>query len=110
MSGVPSCSWVAGHGMGSSGEVAVPGGALGLEARVAALERRSREKDADKYWETSWARFLLVCALTYASLALYMWAAGIDPVWVNAVVPAAAYAISATSFEPLRRVWSGFTQ
>ena len=79
-----------------------------LEARVAALEERNRAKDANKSWETSWARFTVVCALTYALVALYMWAAGLKPLWLNAVVPAAAYAISTITIAPAQRAWARF--
>lgn len=74
-----------------------------LADRIAALEARNRARDLDKQWERSWLRFAIVCALTYGCLALYMWAARLEPALLNAVVPTAGYALSTATFPALRR-------
>ena len=76
---------------------------LTLADRITALEERNLARDLDKQWERSWPRFAIVCALTYSSLALYMWAARLEPALLNAVVPTVGYALSTATFSALRR-------
>jgi hypothetical protein len=65
-----------------------------LEARITKLEARNRRVEADKAWETSWTRRLLLMLLTYIVVVFYLrFVVHIDP-WINGLVPVIGYTLS----------------
>jgi len=50
--------------------------------------------EADKAWETSWVRRLLLTAFTYLAIGVYLWAIEVPHPWLNAIVPAVAFMLS----------------
>ena len=76
-----------------------------LDERVARIEERNLRVEADKAWETSWIRRLLVALLTYATIAVYLqFVVHISP-WINAVVPTASFLISTLALGAVKGVW-----
>jgi hypothetical protein len=76
-----------------------------LTARVAALEARNERVEADKRWETSRTRRVLIALLTYGAIAAYLGLiAHVDP-WPIAVVPATAFLLSTLTVSLGRRFW-----
>ena len=60
---------------------------LTLEERVAKLEARNQRVEADKAWELSWTRRILITLLTYFVVVIYLqFVVHINP-WINALVP-----------------------
>jgi hypothetical protein len=76
-----------------------------LEARVAALEQRNQRVETEKAWETSAARRVTLAVLTFAALAGYLWAIGVDRPLINAVVPTAGFMLSTLTMPIARRAW-----
>ena len=76
-----------------------------LEERVKKLEERNRRVEADKAWETSWARKLSIMILTYIVIVLYLnFVIKIDP-WVNALVPVIGFFLSTLTVSLLKSIW-----
>jgi len=74
-------------------------------ARLDKLELRNKRVEADKAWETSWLRRLIIMVLTYATVVCYLsFVVHIDP-WVNAVVPVAGYFVSTLTVSFVKRHW-----
>jgi hypothetical protein len=76
-----------------------------LAARVAALEQRNQRVEREKAWETSTTRRVTLALLTFAALAAYFWAIGVDRPLINAVVPTAGFMLSTLTMPVARRVW-----
>ena len=76
-----------------------------LEKRLEAIEKRNSRVEADKAWEGSLARKLLIATLTYLVIASYLYfVVGIDP-WINAIVPALGFFLSTLAFPYLKNIW-----
>ena len=76
-----------------------------VEARLAAIDDRNRRVEADKAWETSWTRRVLIAALTYGVIATCLQiVVGISP-WVNAVVPTVAFLVSTLVLGAVKTRW-----
>ncbi|HXE10167.1 MAG TPA: hypothetical protein VN554_01955 [Verrucomicrobiae bacterium] len=74
-----------------------------LEERVAKLEARNRRVEADKAWETSWTRRLVLMALIYLTVIFYLrFVVHIDP-WINGLVPVLGYFVSTLTITFLRQ-------
>ena len=76
-----------------------------IEKRLAAIEARNQKVEADKAWETSWARRISIMVLTYAVVAFYLYfIVGIDP-WINALVPVIGFLLSTLTISLLKQSW-----
>ncbi len=76
-----------------------------LEERVIKIEQRNKNVEADKAWETSWARRILLIVFTYLAIALYLeFIVHIDP-WVNAVVPSIGFLLSTLTLPFFKKIW-----
>lgn len=76
-----------------------------LTQRVEALEKRNRKVEADKAWETSWARRVSIMVLTYLVVVAYLqFIVHIDP-WINALVPVLGFLLSTLTLSFLKTAW-----
>ena len=74
-----------------------------LEERVSKLEARNRRVEADKAWETSWARRLSLMLLIYIVVVFYLrFVIHIDP-WINGLVPVIGYFVSTFTISFLKQ-------
>lgn len=76
-----------------------------LEQRVQRIEDRNIGVEADKAWETSWTRRVVLTIFTYLAIGAYMWTIDISRPWLNAVVPAVAFMLSTLTMPFFKRVW-----
>ena len=76
-----------------------------LEKRVEALEERNRRVEADKGWETSWTRRILIGLFTFLAIGIYMWAIKIENPWLNAIVPTVGFMLSTLTLPTFRKIW-----
>jgi hypothetical protein len=76
-----------------------------LEDRVSAIEERNKKVEADKAWETSWIRMVLLSVLTYLLMVLFMWSADLSRPFTNAIIPSLAFVLSTLSFPAVKKWW-----
>lgn len=76
-----------------------------IESRIKKLEARNSRVEADKAWETSWARKIAIAAVTYLVVAAYLYfVVHIDP-WLNALVPVVGFLLSTLTIGYLKSLW-----
>lgn len=76
-----------------------------LDERISRIEKRNKEVELNKSWETSWTRKILLVIFTYLSIALYLkFIVNIDP-WVNAIVPAIGFLLSTLTLPYFKTLW-----
>lgn len=78
---------------------------MDLEQRVRKIEKRNSGVEADKAWETSWTRRLLLTLFTYLAISVYLSAIGVENPWLNGIVPAAAFMISTLTMPFFKTLW-----
>ncbi len=79
-----------------------------LEKRIEKIEKRNENVAADKAWETSWSRKLLLLAFTYIAIGLYMeFILNINP-WINAIVPSLGFMLSTLSLPYFKKLWKKY--
>jgi hypothetical protein len=75
--------------------------------RLDKLEARNKRVEADKAWETSWVRKLVIMALTYLVVVAYLqFVVHIDP-WINAFVPVIGFFLSTLTVSLIKSWWVG---
>lgn len=76
-----------------------------LEERVSKIEKRNLRVEADKAWEASLSRKLIIALLTYLIIAIYLkFVIKIDP-WINAAIPTAGFLLSTLTIPFLKKLW-----
>jgi CHASE2 domain-containing sensor protein len=76
-----------------------------LEERMEQLEARNKRVEAEKAWETSVVRRVLVALLTYIVVACYLYfVIGIDP-WLDALVPVVGFLLSTLTISYAKKIW-----
>ncbi len=78
---------------------------MNLEQELQAVKDRNARVEADKAWETSWARILTIFFITYVFAAWWLSAIGAGRPFLNALVPTAGYLLSTQTIPPLKRWW-----
>ena len=68
------------------------------------IKTRNKRVEADKSWETSWTRKLLILILTYIVIVIFFLVAKLFDPFVNAVVPSIAFVLSTLSI-PIFKKW-----
>jgi uncharacterized membrane-anchored protein len=76
-----------------------------IQSEINQLKARNKKVEADKAWETSWTRKLLVLALTYLVMILVFWSTGIGNMFVNAIVPSVGFFLSTLTIPAVKRIW-----
>ena len=76
-----------------------------VEQRVQKIEERNKMVEADKAWEISRTRRILLAVFTYLAIGAYMRAIGISRPWLNAVVPAVAFMLSTLTMPFFKKLW-----
>ena len=76
-----------------------------LETRIQQIEERNKKVAADKAWETSWMRRLLLVLFTYLAIGVYLAIIKIERPWINAIVPAVAFMLSTLTLPLFKKWW-----
>ena len=78
-----------------------------LQKEIAQLKARNARVEADKAWETSWTRRLLIAALTYIVIVLFFWTAALPNPFINAIVPTLGFLLSTLTVPVVKKWWVG---
>lgn len=76
-----------------------------IEQRLKVIEDRNRKVEADKAWETSYTRRILLIVFTYIAIGLYMWAISVPKPWLNAIVPTVGFLLSTLTLPYFKSIW-----
>ena len=69
------------------------------------IAQRNARVEADKAWETSWARRFLIAGLTYILLLIYLPMLGHEQAYLHATVPVIGYLLSTVSIPFIKNWW-----
>jgi len=78
------------------------------EQRIKKIEERNMKVEADKAWETSFTRRLILMLFSYLVVAIFFQIIGVKNPWINAIVPALAFMIQQLSMPFFKRLWLKF--
>jgi len=76
-----------------------------LQKELASIKQRNKRVEADKAWETSHTRRVLLFIFTYLAVAVYLWAIAVPQPWLNAIVPAIGFLLSTLTLPFFKKIW-----
>ena len=78
---------------------------MDIEQRLQKIEERNKSVEADKAWETSWIRVILLALFTYIIAGVFIRQIGVPNPWLSSIVPAVGFLISTLSLPYFKKVW-----
>ncbi len=78
---------------------------MDIDQEIIAIHERNRRVEADKAWEVSWTRRLVIAAMTYVVALMWLWVVGNTSPWLNAFIPTVGYILSTLSLPAIKRWW-----
>ncbi|OGJ43654.1 hypothetical protein A3I58_00655 [Candidatus Peregrinibacteria bacterium RIFCSPLOWO2_02_FULL_39_10] len=76
-----------------------------LKKEIDEIKIRNKRVEADKAWETSWTRKILVLALTYIVIVIFFFVAKLPKPFTNAIVPSTAFVLSTLTVPVFKKWW-----
>ena len=76
-----------------------------LEKEVEEIKQRNSRVEADKAWETSYFRILLISGIIYVVAVKVLYFVGASDYYLNALVPAIGYFLSVQSLPFIKKWW-----
>ncbi|MFA6436181.1 MAG: hypothetical protein WCW30_03545 [Candidatus Gracilibacteria bacterium] len=76
-----------------------------LKKELDEIKVRNQRVEADKAWETSWTRKLIILVLTYFVVVLFFFVAKLPNPFTNAVVPSIAFVLSTLTVPLFKKGW-----
>lgn len=78
-----------------------------IQQEIEKIKERNKRVEADKAWETSMTRKVLIAVLTYIVVVLFFFAADITRPFINAIVPTVGFLLSTLSLGFFKKLWIG---
>ncbi len=76
-----------------------------LEKEINKIKERNARVEAEKAWETSWTRIIIIAVLTYMGIVVFFYFAHLPNPFMNAFVPALAFILSTFSLSLVKKIW-----
>ncbi len=76
-----------------------------LLEKIEQLEERNKKVEAEKAWEISLTRRILLIIFIYLAISFYFKAINISKPWLNAIVPAFAFMLSTLTLPFFKKLW-----
>lgn len=79
-----------------------------LEVEINKIKQRNQKVEADKSWETSWTRKIVIALVTYVAISLFLLITNFDKPWEGAIVPAIGFILANMSIPIFKKLWLKF--
>jgi len=79
-----------------------------IQQEIEKMKERNKRVEADKAWETSWFRRIIITILTYIVIVIFFYFAGLPRPWINSIVPALAFVFSTLTLPIFKKLWLKF--
>jgi len=78
---------------------------MNAKEEIKKIKERNARVEADKAWEISAARKIIIAVLTYLVIVLFFFSANLPNPFVNAIVPSAGFLLSTLSLPFFKKIW-----
>lgn len=75
-----------------------------LQKQIDEIKARNARVEADKAWERSWARKLIIALLTYIVIIIFFYTAKLAHPRLNAIVPTLGFILSTLGFDAIKHI------
>ncbi len=76
-----------------------------MQSAIESLQKRNRRVEADKAWEISKTRSIIIAVLTYCIVVIFLISLGVLHPWLNALVPVLGFLLSTLTLDYFKQIW-----
>lgn len=76
-----------------------------MKEDIEQIKERNKRVEADKAWETSKIRRLLIALMTYIVIVVFLWSIDAPNPLLNAIVPTVGFILSTLTLSFFKRGW-----
>jgi len=76
-----------------------------LEKEINKIKKRNKRVEADKDWETSWERKIIIAVLTYILISVFFLITGLPNPFANALMATTAFILSTLTLSLFKQMW-----
>ena len=81
---------------------------MNIKKEIEKIKQRNKRVEADKAWETSLARKIIIAILTYIAIVVFFYFAGLPKPFTNSIVPALAFVLSTLTLPFFKKMWLNY--
>lgn len=76
-----------------------------LQQEIEKIKQRNQRVEADKAWELSWARRIVIAILTYITIVVFGYIADLPNPFITALIPTVAFILSTLTLPLFKKIW-----
>ena len=76
-----------------------------MKEDIEQIKERNKRVEADKAWETSKTRKIVVALMTYIVIVIFLWSINAPNPWSNAIVPTVGFILSTFTLPFFKNFW-----
>ena len=76
-----------------------------LENEIQKIKERNTRVEADKAWEVSWSRKVVIAGVTYVAIALFLLVTNFEKPWEGAIIPTVGFLLANMSIPFFKNLW-----
>ncbi len=76
-----------------------------LEKEIQKIKDRNQRVEADKAWEISWSRKIVIALVTYIAIALFLSLTNMQNPWEGAIIPTVGFLLANMSIPLFKNLW-----
>ena len=76
-----------------------------VREEIRTIKSRNERVEADKAWETSWMRKLVILVQTYVVVVVFFFVTGQERPFIGAIVPVIAFMLSTMTIPFFKKMW-----
>lgn len=76
-----------------------------LEKEIQKIKERNQRVEADKAWEISWSRKVVIAGVTYLAIVLFLLITNFEKPWQSAIVPTVGFLLANMSIPFFKKLW-----
>ena len=79
-----------------------------MKEELEKIKERNHRVEADKAWETSKVRRILIALMTYLVIVIFLWTIDAPNPWLSAIVPTIGFILSTLTLPFFKKIWLGY--
>ena len=76
-----------------------------MKEDIESIRERNKRVEADKAWEVSMTRRLIIALMTYIVIVIFLWLINVSKPLLNAIVPTIGFILSTLTLPLFKRFW-----
>ncbi len=76
-----------------------------MKKEIEKIKQRNKRVEADKAWEVSKTRRVIIALLTYFIAALFLYLINAPRPWLNALIPTGGFLLSTLTLPFFKKLW-----